>query len=90
MKRLCTYLAALLLPYSMAQAASADAYPAKAITIVYPYAPGSASDTMTRLLAESMSKRLGQPSSWTASRARAGPSPPNTSCGRLRTAIRCC
>lgn len=61
MKRLCTYLAALLLPCSMAQAASADAYPAKAITIVYPYAPGSASDTMTRLLAESMSKRLGQP-----------------------------
>ncbi|CAB3825861.1 Bug family tripartite tricarboxylate transporter substrate binding protein [Achromobacter piechaudii] len=61
MKRLYTYLAALLLPCCMAPAFGGDAYPSKAITIVYPYAPGSASDTMTRLLAEAMSKRLGQP-----------------------------
>ena len=61
MKRLCTYLAALLLPCGMAPALAADAYPAKAVTIVYPYAPGSASDTMTRLLADAMAKRLGQP-----------------------------
>lgn len=61
MKRLCTYLAALLLPCGMAPALAADTYPAKAVTIVYPYAPGSASDTMTRLLADAMAKRLGQP-----------------------------
>lgn len=61
MKRLCIYLAALLLPCGMAPALAADTYPAKAVTIVYPYAPGSASDTMTRLLADAMAKRLGQP-----------------------------
>lgn len=61
MKRLYTYLAALLLPCGMAPAHAADAYPSKAVTIVYPYAPGSASDTMTRLLADAMAKRLGQP-----------------------------
>lgn len=61
MKALRTAIAALLLSAGLPLAQAADAYPAKPITIVYPYAPGSASDTMTRLLAEAMSKRLGQP-----------------------------
>ncbi|WZB65535.1 tripartite tricarboxylate transporter substrate-binding protein [Achromobacter xylosoxidans] len=61
MKALRTVIAALLLSASLPLAQAANAYPAKPITIVYPYAPGSASDTMTRLLAEAMSKRLGQP-----------------------------
>lgn len=64
MKGLSTGIAALMLSAGlsagMTPARAADAYPTKAITIVYPYAPGSASDTMTRLLADAMSKRLGQ------------------------------
>lgn len=59
MKALRTVIAALLLSAGLPLAQAANAYPAKPITIVYPYAPGSASDTMTRLLAEAMSKRLG-------------------------------
>lgn len=61
MTRLGTAITALLLSVGLTPAHAADAYPAKPITIIYPYAPGSASDTMTRLLAEAMSKRLGQP-----------------------------
>ena len=62
MKRLRSHIAALLLCLGPAAAQAApDAYPAKPITIVYPYAPGSASDTLTRLIAESLQKQLGQP-----------------------------
>lgn len=61
MKRLGARIAALLMSLGLAPAFAADAYPTKPITIVYPYAPGSASDTMTRLLADAMSKKLGQP-----------------------------
>jgi tripartite-type tricarboxylate transporter receptor subunit TctC len=61
MKRLSAGIAALLVSLGLAPAYAADAYPTKPITIVYPYAPGSASDTMTRLLADAMSKKLGQP-----------------------------
>ncbi|MDQ2151791.1 tripartite tricarboxylate transporter substrate binding protein [Alcaligenaceae bacterium A4P071] len=61
MKRSGVTIAALMLSLGMAAAHAADAYPGKPITIVYPYAPGSASDTMTRLLADAMSKKLGQP-----------------------------
>lgn len=61
MNRLYPQIAALLLTCGLTPAFAADAYPAKPITIVYPYAPGSASDTMTRLLGDAMSKKLGQP-----------------------------
>ena len=42
-------------------AQASDAYPTKPITIVYPYAAGSASDTLTRQVGEVLSKALGQP-----------------------------
>ena len=61
MKRSSVTIAALLLSLGVVPAHAADTYPAKPITIIYPYAPGSASDTMTRLLADAMSKKLGQP-----------------------------
>lgn len=44
----------------LAQAAD-PAYPSKPITIVYPYAGGSASDALTRQVGEIISKALGQP-----------------------------
>ncbi len=61
MKRLGAKIAVIAMSMGLTQAYAADAYPTKPITIVYPYAPGSASDTMTRLLADAMSRKLGQP-----------------------------
>ena len=37
-----------------------EQYPAKVITLVTPYAPGGGSDVLTRILADAMSKELGQ------------------------------
>jgi tripartite-type tricarboxylate transporter receptor subunit TctC len=41
--------------------AAAQAYPARAITFVYPYPPGSASDNAFRSIVQEASKRIGQP-----------------------------
>lgn len=40
--------------------AKADTYPSRAITVVVPFAAGGPTDTVSRLVAESMSKTLGQ------------------------------
>lgn len=55
----CLAIAALGL-HSLSQAAESG-YPSKPITIIYPYAGGSASDALTRQIAELLSKALGQP-----------------------------
>jgi len=41
--------------------ASADSYPARPITLLVPFAPGGATDTVARVTAQTMSKLLGQP-----------------------------
>ncbi|MGO7036324.1 Bug family tripartite tricarboxylate transporter substrate binding protein, partial [Rhizobium ruizarguesonis] len=44
----------------LAGAASAQTYPERTITMVVPFAAGGPTDTVARLVAESMSKDLGQ------------------------------
>ena len=46
---------------AVATPARAQAWPAKPLTIVVPYAAGSATDTLARLMAEQLAPKLGQP-----------------------------
>jgi tripartite-type tricarboxylate transporter receptor subunit TctC len=57
---LFSFLAALA-ALSLGGAVRAETWPAKPLTIVVPYAAGSATDTLARLMAEQLAPRLGQP-----------------------------
>ncbi|MCF7768970.1 Bug family tripartite tricarboxylate transporter substrate binding protein [Achromobacter pulmonis] len=54
-------LLALIVCAQGAVAAPASAFPEKPITIVVPFAAGSPTDAVARVLSDSLSKRLGQP-----------------------------
>ena len=43
------------------QAASAQAYPTRPITMIVPFAAGGATDVIARIVSEAMSRELGQP-----------------------------
>ncbi|ALM83481.1 tripartite tricarboxylate transporter substrate binding protein [Bordetella sp. N] len=58
-RTLCATALAAALPISLVHAADAS-FPEKPIYLIYPYAPGSASDTLARLTAEVLQKQLGQ------------------------------
>ena len=61
MKRLGILAVAMLcLAASAAFGQSADKYPSKPIKIVVPYGPGGATDIVARILADQLSKSLGQ------------------------------
>ncbi|WP_459618106.1 Bug family tripartite tricarboxylate transporter substrate binding protein [Bordetella sp. 2513F-2] len=53
--------ASLLLSACAVSAVAADAYPTRPITVVSPFPAGGATDVLTRLLTEQMTKELGQP-----------------------------
>ena len=58
-----TFIASIALAaaaFGLPQAASAQAYPERTITVVVPFSAGGPTDTVTRLVAESMSRDLGQ------------------------------
>jgi tripartite-type tricarboxylate transporter receptor subunit TctC len=54
-------LAALTLPAGIPHALAQDGYPSRVIEFVVPFAAGSATDTLARVLGEKMSASLGQP-----------------------------
>lgn len=60
MKRLSLIAAALALAFGGAAANAQDKYPSKPVKILVPYAPGGATDIITRLMAEQMRQSLGQ------------------------------
>ncbi|QPC87522.1 tripartite tricarboxylate transporter substrate binding protein BugD [Mesorhizobium sp. NBSH29] len=60
MKRFFTSLAAGAALLGLAAQAGAQGYPERPITVVVPFSAGGPTDTVTRLIAEAMSKDLGQ------------------------------
>ena len=60
MARMKRWLATLALALA-AGAASAQAWPSRAIHFIVPFTPGSGTDTVARIVGEAMSKSLGQP-----------------------------
>jgi tripartite-type tricarboxylate transporter receptor subunit TctC len=55
-----TLLAAAGLAFALAQAGAQDKFPSKPVKILVPYAPGGATDIVTRIVAEPMRQSLGQ------------------------------
>jgi tripartite-type tricarboxylate transporter receptor subunit TctC len=60
MKSLLASIAVATAAFMLPHAASAQTYPERSITIVVPFSAGGPTDTVTRLVAEAMSKDLGQ------------------------------
>jgi tripartite-type tricarboxylate transporter receptor subunit TctC len=81
-------LAAMCLSPGAALAQTPDKYPSKPVKIIVPYAPGGATDIVARILADQMSKRLGQSFYVESKPARSASSRLRTWCARPPTATR--
>ncbi|RAI57738.1 tripartite tricarboxylate transporter substrate-binding protein [Roseicella frigidaeris] len=58
--RRALFALAALVPFGLGRPAAADSFPSRTITVVVPFAAGGPTDTVTRLVAESMGRDLGQ------------------------------
>ena len=56
-----TIAAACLLAAGLAAPASAQDYPTQPIRMIVPFGPGGGSDIVTRIIAQRMQEKLGQP-----------------------------
>jgi len=61
MRRLCVAAFGAIVALSVVSSAFAQKYPTKSIKIIAPFAPGGGVDTVARLIADPLSKALGQP-----------------------------
>jgi tripartite-type tricarboxylate transporter receptor subunit TctC len=59
--RILTALASIVLSLFLAEAVCAQAYPSKRITLVVPFPPGGATDSIARIVGNQFTARLGQP-----------------------------
>jgi tripartite-type tricarboxylate transporter receptor subunit TctC len=59
-KRIVFFTAVLCLAFANGAACAQDKYPAKPVKIVVPYAPGGATDIVSRILSEQLRQSLGQ------------------------------
>ena len=85
-----------LLTIGLAGPAFAQAYPAKPITLIVPFAAGGPTDVIARIAADNMTRTLGQPiiienivgAGGTTASTRAAPSPCMTGLPRPRSGSR--
>jgi tripartite-type tricarboxylate transporter receptor subunit TctC len=75
-------------PLAISRIAWAQTYPTRLVTIVVPFAPGGTTDVSARIVAEHMSRTLGQQFIIEPCRGPAAPPGQRAPCAPLRTVTR--
>ena len=75
---------------AVSRVATAQAYPSRPVRIIVPFPAGQATDTIARLVGQSLSERLGQPFVIENRTGAGGKHRHRKRCGQRLTAIRSC